>query len=171
MQRRSPSITPSGDADRRTPHPVPANETTQAAPVADDQNDTRPPHSAYINQLLIDMNCTPIFHLLDDYYADQAFISHEELVRRVMLVNEPPQGMDNMVSVYRDLPPEERAEAEMQTSISGMMVLMRMGFRVELGIDFSGDERYTPDVNPNEAPEAPSSSSSAVNESVDAEES
>ena len=156
MIRRSPSFPPEGHADRRTPHPVPANETT---------------HSAYITQLLIDRNYAPIFHMLDHYFPDHDCITRDELVRRIMLVNEPPQGMDNMVSVYRDLPPEERAEAEMQTSISGMMVLMRMGFRVELGIDFSGDERYTPDVNPNEAPEAPSSSPSAVNESVDAEES
>ena len=199
MQRRSPSITPSGDADRRTPHPVPANEKTQAAPVADDQNDTRPPHSAYITQLLIDRNYTPIFHLLDNYYADQAFISREELVRRIMLVNEPPQGMDRMVSVYGDLPPEDRATAELQADICGFLVLGGMGFRTELGIAdgedaeadtfnralvealpvrpgtddeesrsiarrrmhhrTSRDEPHT-----NEAPEAPSASSSAVDE-------
>jgi hypothetical protein len=156
MKRRSRSITPSGHFDRRTPHPVPANETT---------------HSAYITQLLIDKNYAPIFHMLDNYFPDHHSITRDELVRRIMLVNEPPQGMDNMVSVYGDAPPEERAEAEMQNRICGMMVLMRMGFRVELGIDFSGDEPYTPDANPNEAPEAPSASSSAVDESVDAEES
>ena len=189
MKRSSPSVPPAPDNQ---------NATRMCAGGVS-HIDTRPPHSDYINQLLTDRNYTPIFHMLDNYYVDQAFISHEELVRRVMLVDEPPQGMDRMISVHGDLPPEERANAELQTQIYGFLVLGGEGFRTELGIadgeDAEADtfnralvealpvrpgtddeERRSmarrrmhhrtsrDEPHTNEAPEAPSASSSAVDE-------
>ena len=137
--------------------------------------------------------------MLDNYFPDHHSITRDELVRRIMLVNEPPQGMDNMVSVYGDLPPEERAEAELQADICGFLVLGGMGFRTELGIadgedvdmdtfnralvealpvrPGTGDGRRRRMVrrrmgrgtsrdepHTNEAPEAPSATSGAVDE-------
>ena len=72
--------------------------------------------------------------MLEDYFDDQDAITHDELLRRIMLVNEPPQGMDMMISVHGDLPPEERANAELQTQMFGFLVLGAEGFRTELGI-------------------------------------
>ena len=118
---------------------MPANETTHSSLLFDDGPDTCPPHSAYINQLLIDRNYTPIFHMLEDYFDDQDAITHEELLRRIMLVNEPPQGMENMINVCDDLPPKERAESELQTQIGGFLALGNMGFRVWLGIGVDED--------------------------------
>jgi hypothetical protein len=118
---------------------VPATETTHSSLLFDDGPDSCPPHSAYINQLLIDRNYTPIFHMLEDYFDDQDAITHDELVRRIMLVNEPPQGMDNMIRVHGHLPPEERAEAELESKIVGYLMLRRMGFRVWLGTGVDED--------------------------------
>ena len=137
--------------------------------------------------------------MLDSYFSDHDVISHEVLVRRIMLVKEEPEGMRDMISVFGDLPEEERKQAELEAKVAGFLVLGRMGFRTELGIadgeDAEADtfnralvealpvrpgtddeERRSmarrrmhhrtsrDEPHTNEAPEAPSASSSAVDE-------
>ena len=124
MKRSSPSVPP-----------VPDNQNdTRMSPGGVSHIDRRPPHSDYINQLLTDRNYTPIFHMLDNYFNDHNVISHEVLVRRIMLVTEAPQGMDDMISVFGSLPEEERKKAELEAQVAGFLVLGGMGFRTELGI-------------------------------------
>ena len=129
MKRSSPSVPPAPDNQN----------DTRMSPGGVSHIDTRPPHSDYINQLLTDRNYTPIFHMLDDYFSDHDFISHEVLVRRIMLVKEEPEGMRDMISVFGDLPEEERKKAELEAKVAGFLVLGRMGFRVELGIKEEGE--------------------------------
>ena len=129
MKRSSPSVPPAPDNQN----------DTRMSPGGVSHIDTRPPHSDYINQLLTDRNYTPIFHMLDSYFSDHDVISHEVLVRRIMLVKEEPEGMRGMISVFGDLPEEERKKAELEAKVAGFLVLGGMGFRVELGIRAEGE--------------------------------
>ena len=133
MKRSSPSVPP-----------VPDNQNdTRMSPGGVSHVDTRPPHSDYITQLLIDRNYTPIFHMLDDYYEDHNEVSYEVLVRRIMLVTEAPQGMDDMINVFGDLPEEERKKAELGAQITAFLVLGGMGFRTELGLSEDAADEFT----------------------------
>ena len=168
------------------------------APVRDNQWDTSltsrrsAPHSDYINHLLTRRDYDPIYHMFDGYYDDEDDIPTEVLVRRIMLVTEPPKGIENSVSRFDDLPDEERKKMERPYQVAGFLWLARMGFRTELGIDddftwYMLDNlpqrpcdrlsrildrqrsRTSRDVpHRNEAPDAPSASSTLVDEAPDA---
>ena len=124
MKRSSPSVPPAPDNQN----------DTRMSPGGVSHIDTRPPHSDYINQLLTDRNYTPICHMMDDYFSDHNVISQEVLVRRIMLVTEKPEGMEDMINVFGDLPEEEQKKKKLEADVMAFMVLGGLGFRTELGI-------------------------------------